>query len=888
MLYMKKLLSILSLAILCIFAAQAQDTDLTINDYNAPKTYEIGGITITGTKYLNEEVLIKYSGLNVGQKIKLPGEEIPKAIKALWKQGLFEDVKIYADKIINDVIFLNIKLEERIRLSKYTFKGVKKVEEDDLREQLDLIRGRLIDENLISNTKNSILEYYKDKGFLNSFVDIIQTEDKQFTNSNILTIRVSRGNKIKVNEIIFKGNESVFSRKLKKQMETKERTSVKLDAPKTVYNDLKKMKIGHTLGNLSVIEAAQYIEENVVRFKPFSSSKFIDEEFDLDKGKIIDYYNELGYRDARIVNDTMYLANEKSINVELDIEEGQQYYFRNIEWKGNSKYESEKLSQILGIERGDIYNQSLLQARLFMDPNGNDVSSLYMDDGYLFFNVNPAEKTVEDDSIDLVINVYEGPQATIDEVRISGNTKTNEHVVRRAIRSLPGSKFSRSDIIRSQREIASLGFFDPEQIQINPIPNPQKGTVDIEYKVVEKPSDQLELSAGWGGNTIVGSLGVSFNNFSIQNIFNPAAWRPLPVGDGQRLSVRFQSTGQAFQSLNASFTEPWLGGKRPNALSISGYTSRSARRSILQNTAGNDSTVNQSLFISGASIGLGRRLEVPDDNFVLNASLNYQRYNLRHWNTDFIFNNGKANNLNLNITLSRYSLDQPIYPRSGSNISLSGEFTPPFSTIFNPERDYSKIDDASEKYKWVEYHKWKFKAEWYTSIVGKLVLKTSAKLGGMGYYNQDIGHSPFERFEMGGDGISNFNLFGKDIIALRGYEENEVPSRAVDAQAARGGYPFFAKYTVELRYPLSLNPSATIYALAFAEGGNTWENFNKFNPFEVQRSTGLGIRFFLPMFGTLGFDYGIGFDKLPGTGNRFGDLLANKARFSVILGVEPE
>ncbi|OWY24161.1 hypothetical protein B6N25_02875 [Sphingobacteriales bacterium TSM_CSS] len=866
----------------CAAPLAAQDTTAVapLISYEKPATYELGGITVSGTKFVDEGVLLSYTGLNIGDQISIPGDDIPNAIKALWKQGLFSDVKIWATRIINDVIFLDIKLTERPRLSKYNFKGVKKGEEEDLRDKLTLIRGRIVTENLLNNTELQILNFYRKKGFLNTRIQIDQTPDPQFNNSVILALNVARGNKVKINEIIFSGNENIAARSLKKQMkDTKERLRLNPKAPATVLNDLKKVNIPQLLGNISPKELLGYIDENIFRFKLFSSSKFIEDDFEKDKQSVIDYYNEKGYRDARILSDTTYVYDDKSINVELKVEEGNKYYYRDVSWRGNTKYSDEYLNSLLNINTGDVYNKKRLEGRLQMDPNGNDISSLYMDDGYLFFNITPVEKAIEGDSIDMVINVYEGPQATIDKIIINGNDKTNEHVIRRELRTLPGNKFSRSDIIRSQREIANLGFFDPEQIQINPIPNPSKGTVDIEYKVAEKSSDQLELSAGWGGNTIVGSIGVAFNNFSLRNILNKDAWRPLPSGDGQRLSFRFQSTGKAFQSINASFTEPWLGGRRPNALTLSTFSSRSFRNFFVADLS---ESQRELLYITGASVGLGRRLQWPDDNFSIQTSVNYQRYNLQNWRSDFLLTNGQSNNLSLTTALSRYSLDQPIYPRSGSNISVSLQITPPFSAIFSPNINFAEASD-SRKYRWAEYHKWKFKAEWFTPITKKMVLRTSAKVGLMGFFNPDIGHSPFERFELGGDGIANFNLYGKDIVALRGYDETEVTRKTTNV-----GHPFYAKYTVELRYPLSLNPSSTIFALAFAEGGNSWATFKQFNPMEVNRSAGIGLRIFLPMFGTLGFDYGIGFDKDLPKDSSVWKYISNRGRFNVVLGMEPE
>lgn len=857
----------------------AQTTgEIPLIDFSITKEYEIGGVSITGTQFLDNNVLVSLSGLTVGDRISIPGDKIPDALKNLWGQGLFSDVKIYASKVINDIVFLEIKLVERPRLSKYSFEGLRKSEEEDLRDKLSLTRGRIVNDNLLSITRNTVSDFFRNKGFWSADVNITQQPDTLFNNNSImLDIDVRRGNKVKIDQITFTGNDNALARKLKKQMkDTKERMKFHENLPQNAWNDAKKANIPNMLGNMTMGEMLQYVDDRVFRFKLFASSKFLEEQYETDKKAVIEHYNDLGFRDAHIVSDTFYLNQRGNMQIDIALEEGQRYYFRNIDWRGNNKYDDDLLSRMLGIKKGDIYSQSTLRSRLFMDPSGTDITSLYMDDGYLFFNVNPEERAVEGDSIDLVININEGAQATVDKIIIRGNDKTNEHVIRREIRSLPGSKFSRADIIRSQRELATLNFFDPEQIQINPIPNPEKGTVDIEYKLVEKSSDQLELSAGWGGNTVVGSIGVAFNNFSLRNIGKKEAWRPLPSGDGQRLSLRFQSTGRAFQSLNASFSEPWLGGKRPNALTTTVF----GTRQYALGRAADGTTIDRELYTIGTSVELARRLRKPDDNFVLRNSIDYQYFKLNNWGAGFVINNGVSNNLSTTVTLSRYSLDQPLFPRSGSNIVVSLQATPPFSLLNG--KDYSEATQE-ERYKWAEYHKWKIKAEWFTPVIGKLVLRTAAKIGMMGYYNKDIGHSPFQRFEVGGDGIGNFNLVGKEIIALRGYQQSDITGRNGNSN----GHPYYAKYTVELRYPLSLNPNSTIYAQIFAEGGNSWGSFDEFNPFDVRRTAGVGLRIFLPMFGMLGFDYGIGFDKTRPT-NSTGSYLSDKARFSVVLGVEPE
>jgi outer membrane protein insertion porin family len=563
-------------------------------------------------------------------------------------------------------------------------------------------------------------------------------------------------------------------------------------------------------------------------------------------------YAAKGYRDAVVTKDTVYRFDDRSVNVELWINEGSKYFFRNITWVGNTKYSSNILSQTLGIKKGDVYNQAKLEEGLFMSQNQRDISSLYMDDGYLFFQVTPVEVNVENDSIDLEMRIYEGKQATINRVTVKGNTKTNDKVVLREIRTKPGELFNRADIIRTQRELAQLGYFDQEKLSVNPKPNPADGTVDIEYTVEERPSDQLELSGGWGGGAgVVGTLGISFNNFSARNIFNTKTWSPLPTGDGQRLSLRFQSNGRFFQSYNASFTEPYLGGKKPHAFSVSLYES-------VQTDGLPKSDANRSVLkISGISVGLGRRLKFPDDFFQIYHELTYQRYSLDQWTGTFLFSDGTSNNINFEQTISRNSVDGLIWIRSGSQISFTIQLTPPWS-LFDKETDFKEAS-AARRYKWIEYHKWKFSSAFYKSIGSKFVLFTRAQLGILGYYNPDIGFSPFERFYLGGDGLSGFALDGREIIALRGYENNTVTPRQSGSYV---GGTTYHKYTMELRFPVSLNPSATIYTLAFLEGGNNYLGSKNFNPLNIKRSAGFGVRIYLPMFGLLGLDWGYGFDEI--------------------------
>jgi outer membrane protein insertion porin family len=799
-------------------------------DFSNPKEYELGGITVSGVSFLDESVLITLTGLNVGERYKIPGEKIASAIENLWKQGLLADIKVTASKIIGDRIFLNFQLSERPRLSKFAFSGISKNEADKLREKLQLVKGKVITENLIQMTKNQVREHYVDKGYL--FIDInILTERDTAAGPNQELMKISIGNKqkVKINDIVFHGNSVFIEKKLRRKMKgTKERGWYKL----------------------------------------FTSSKFNETAFETDKEKVVAAFAAKGYRDISIVKDSVYKFNDKSVNIEIWLNEGPKYYFRNITWVGNTKYPSATLGQILGISKGDIFNQQKLDEGLFISQNSRDVSSLYMDDGYLFFQVTPVEIMVENDSIDIEMRIYEGKQATVNRVTVKGNSKTNDKVVMREIRTQPGQLFNRSDIIRTQRELSQLGYFDQEKLNVIPKPNPADGTVDIEYIVEERPSDQLELSGGWGGGAgVVGTLGVSFNNFSARNIFKKGTWSPLPTGDGQRLSIRFQSNGRFFQSYNASFTEPWLGGRKPHSLSVSVF------HSVQTDGLPKSSEDRSTLMISGASVGLGRRLKWPDDFFQIYHEVTIQRYSLDQWSGTFLFSDGYSNNLNFEQTISRNSVDGFIWIRGGSQISFTVQVTPPFS-LLDKTTDFSTADPKT-KYRWIEYHKWKFNGAWYKSLGNKFVLFTRTQLGILGYYNPDIGQSPFERFYLGGDGLSGFALDGREIIALRGYNNNSITPRI---NGSIVGGTTFNKYTMELRFPVSLNPSATIYALAFLEGGNNWLGTRNFNPLNIKRSTGVGVRIFLPMFGLLGLDWGYGFDEVEGAPG------VNKGQFHFTIG----
>ena len=813
---LKKLLFLLfSISFSTSLLAQVQlGNDSLIIDYSNPTEYEIAGITVTGIRFLDESALKTLSGIKVGDKVKIPGDKIQKAIENLWKQGILTDVKIVANRIEGKLIFIELQLQERPRLSKFAFNGVRKGEADKLRETIQLQKGKVLSENIIITISNQVNNFFKEKGFLNVATNIRQQKDSAEANSNIVFIDVKKGSKVKIKKINIEGNTALTDGKLKRALKnTKEK----------------------------------------IWWKIFTTSKFREDEFVADKEKLIAKYNEKGYRDAKIVSDTVYAINSRRVNVDVKVDEGNQYFFRNITFLGNAKYTTEELNKIVGINRGDVYNAKRLESALYMSEAGRDVTSLYMDDGYLFFNIEPEEVQVVCDSIDLEMRIYEGKQATINKVTVKGNTKTNDRVIMREIRTKPGQLFSRTDIIRTQRELSQLGYFNPEKLGVNPKPNPETGTVDIEYQVEEKPSDQLELSGGYGANQLVGTLGVTFNNFSARNVSNWKSYSPLPSGDGQRISVRGTSNGRYYQSYNASFTEPWLGGKKPNALTVSVY------RSIQTNGRKKSDELRQAIFITGVSVGLQRRLKWPDDYFTYYSGVNFQIYNLKNYRSTFLFSNGTSNNFSFEQQIGRNSIDQPIYPRKGSEISLTLQLTPPYSLLNN--KDYSTAEDA-EKYKWIEYHKWKFNATTYTKLLGNLVLYNRAQFGFLGLYNRTIGQSPFERFYLGGDGLSGFSLDGREIIALRGYDNNSITPEDISGNNIGG--TIFNKFTMELRYPMSLNPSATIYGLAFVEGGNNWLKFKEYSPFNIKRSAGVGIRIFLPMFGLLGLDYGWPFDIQPG------------------------
>lgn len=812
---------LLLLAGIAMPAAYAQVSVGTFEaDYRSPREFTIAGINVNGARNFDAQAITLFSGLSVGQKVMVPGEKISQAIKNLWKQKLFDDITISVTEVKGDKIFLSIDLVERARLSRFKFEGISKGESENIREKINLIRGSVVNENLLTNTSNIIRNYYREKGFLDAKVLIEQFPDTLVANSEFLVITIDKNSKVKIGQINFYGIDKMPEKKIRKSM--------------------KKTK-----------------EKKITRV--FNRSKFIEQEYRKDKKNIINAYNKEGFRNAKILRDSVYRLPNGMVAIDLYLQEGNKFYFRSIEFVGNTKYNSTKLLEMLGIEPGEVYDKSKFESRLYMNPNGGDVSSLYMDDGYLAFQAIPVEKRVVGDSIDIQIRIYEGRQYRVNKVVIKGNTKTNDHVILREVRTRPGDLFSRSDIIRTQRELAQLGYFDPEAFDVQPVQNDQDGTVDIIYTLAERPSDQIELSGGWGAGRVVGTLGVQFTNFSIRKFFDKSAWNPLPSGDGQRLSLRAQSNGAWFQSYNMSFTEPWLGGRKPNALSVGVQHSIQTNGITRRQESQTPNLRRQALYITGGNVSLGKRLAKPDDYFQFMAGVSYLFYDIRNFTQGaggtglFAFTNGTSNNLSLIINIGRNSIFDPIYPRYGSNVRLNTRFTPPYSAFTNTDFGAPGVTDQ-QRFKWAEYYKWKFVAEWYIELAPKFVMMARSGFGFMGYYDRGKGISPFERFYLGGAALAGFALDGREIIGLRGYDDLSLSPPT--------GANIISKQTIEWRYPLSLNPSATIFGLGFVEAGNSWQGVENFNPFNLYRGAGVGLRIFLPMFGLMGLDYGWRFDDV--------------------------
>ena len=770
--------------------------------------YEVAGITVSGVQDLDPNVVIMLTNIRVGDNIQFPDPKISDAIRTLWRQQLFENITFSVVNKSGKKVYLDIRLKELPKMSKYFITGVKKTWKDDIREELDLRAGKVVNENLVVMSRNKIQSYFREKGYLNASVEITQERDTSFNNAVILGFKVKSGERVKIGEISFVGNEAVADKVLLKAMKNT------------------KMK-GKAIFKVSKLRKKEYRE---------------------DLRALVAKYNGMGYRDARIIRDTNYRVDDELINIEITVEEGRKYYFGDISFVGNTKYDTPLLRSILKINRGDIYDSQHLNERVSFDANGNDVASIYLNNGYLFSQVVPIEKNVQNDTIDVEIRIQEGRQATIRKVSITGNERTNDHVIYREVRTRPGDLFSKAMIQRTIRELSQLGYFDQTQIGVNPVPDPQTGTVDLEYTVVEKSTSQLELQGGWGANRVVGTLGLNFNNFSAKNIGNKRAWQPLPTGDGQTINIRAQSNGLYFQSYNASFTEPWLGGKKPNSFTGTIY------HNVQSNGVQASDPNRQSLLITGINFGLGQRLKWPDDYFTLYQGLEFRRFNLNNFPTGFLnYNKGISNNVNYKFTLGRNNTDVPIFPTRGSQISFAAELTPPFS-LLRDDIDYKSLS-SEERFKLVEYHKWKLNADWFAPITSKLVIRTHGEFGYLGSYNKDLGLPPFERFYVGGDGLANFVIDGREIIGLRGYTNNSI--------TPGGGGALYNKYVFEMRYIIANNPSAQVFPLIFMEGGNNYDNFWDYRAFNLKRSAGAGLRIFMPMFGLMGVDVAYGFDPEP-------------------------
>ena len=853
------ILLLLILACTAAFAQSAAPTD-TIYDPEViyspiPRQYEIAGISVSGVKNVDDYVIIGYSGLNIGEKIDIPGDAITNATKRFWRQGLYSKVRIFVTKTVGDKVWLEIALRQQPRMSELRFEGVKSGEKKDLNERLSMVPGQQITPNIIARVKQIVEKYYAAKGFKNARVEVTQSPDLSKENEVIVTVRVDRRNKVKVHKIYVEGNKVMSDSKVKRTMK------------KTNEN-----------GNLLNI---------------FKQKKFVESDFQDDKKRIIDKYNELGYRDARITFDSVATYDEDKVDVFLKVDEGDKYYIRDITWVGNTVYPTETLNQVLGIYPGDVYNQKRLEKRTRDDEDA--VSNLYLDNGYLFFDLVPIEENIKGDSISLRMNIREGQQARINRIVINGNDQLYEKVIRRDLRMRPGELFSKSDLMRSAREIAASGHFNPETMGINPEPNENDGTVDIVFDLESKANDKIQLSFGWGQTGVTGQVALSFSNFSMKNLFNPSSYKGIiPRGDGQTFSISAQTNAKYYQSYNISFFDPWLGGKRPNSLSVSVDYSRSTgiNQSFYNDnwsnaylnslyyqgsygtnfntyTYQNAYDPNKVLQMAGVSVGFGTRLSWPDDYFTFQASLAYRWYYLKNWEYLYYMNTGVSNAFTLGLNLSRSSIDNPIFTRRGSQFSLDVQLTPPVSLI--QKKDWAKLDYEANKlnsepakaelYKWIEYWKIKFKSKTFTPLTDPdgqwtLVLMTRADFALLGSYNKHV-RTPFETFYFGGDGMSGSYTYATETVSMRGYDNGQFTPWGYEGYA-------YGKFTLELHFPFMLQPSTTIYALAFAEAGNCWTSVKDFAPFNLKRSAGVGVRVYLSMLGFLGIDWGYGFDKVWG------------------------
>ena len=806
------LVSVLSVSLSAqVLPQQSDDSNL----------YTIAGVTVRGNSLYASQIIIHETGLVEGSKVRIPGEQISSAIRRLWKHGLFDNVEIYVDRVEGDKVYLEIEVLERTPITRLRYEGVSRTMQEDMAKDLNLNANQKVSEDLIQSVKNYIEKRYIKRGFLSAKVNVEISEDTLRENGGVyMKIILDKGERVRINSINFQGNQVLTADQLRKAMK-----------------DTKQIK------HLNV----------------FKQSKLVEDKYDDDLKNIVEKYKTLGYRDARVVGDTItWNRGDNTLDINIAIDEGNKYHYRSIKFLGNSKFSTEQLETILGIKEGDVYNGELLAKRISGSKDGRDIQSLYMDNGYLFAQIMPVEVSADRDSIDLEIRIIEYDKAYINRVTVKGNTRTFDEIIYRELTTKPGDLFSKTAIMQSQQRIGALGFFDGENIGIDPKPNLSTGTVDIDYTVVEKNSSQIELQGGWGGGMFIGTVGLSFNNFSTRNLFNKKAWKPLPMGQGQTFSLRFQAA-QGYTSYQMSFMEPWIGGRRPLSITTSFYYTKQEAYNYYTNER-----MKGRLDIFGGGIVLGKRLNWPDDYFVGTIGINYSRYGWKDYNWGIYqesFTKGTSNNLNLSLGLNRRSSgSNPIYPTYGSDISLSLFLTPPYS-LFNG-RDYSdpNLTDV-KRYEWLEYYKFKAKATWYNNIAAKLVLVTNVEFGYMGMYNHKVGLGPFERFIMGGSGMSQYQYYSGEIIPLRGYKDNTIASSNTMVGI---GDPIYNRFTVELRYPITLSQTTSIFVLLFAEGGNTYADLKSYNPFKLHRSTGAGIRVFMPMFGMLGFDFGYGFDPMPG------------------------
>ena len=842
-----------------------ENAPLPIIEYTLQrKTYEIADIRVTGADSYEDFVLIGFSGLAVGDKIEVPGDQITKSLKRFWKQGLFSDIKFKATKIEGDKIWLEIALKQRPRVSEIVYNGLKKTEQEDLEVKVGIKQGGQMTPDLADRAKKIITKYLEEKGFYHTEVQVLQFDDAARPGYVKVAVNVNKKDKTRVGQLYITGNQALTHTQINRAMK------------KTNDN-------------------------NIVNF--FRTKKFVEKEFENDKKLIIEKYNEIGYRDAQIIADSVVQSPYDStrVDVYLTIDEGNKYVFGDISWVGNTVYPYDYLDAVLGIKKGDTYNLVELNKRLNEDDDA--VAKLYTDQGYLFFNVTPVEVRIDNDSIDFEMRMYEGKPATINEINIVGNTRVHEHVVRRELYTKPGQLYSQSDIMRSLRELAQMGHFDQEKLVPDIQPNPEDGTVDITYQLETKSSDQIEFSLGWGATGLVGSLGLKFTNFAIQNLFNPKSYRIVPQGEGQTFSINARTNGRYYTSASISFLEPWLGGKRPNSLSASiffaaqsGYSDRyyqayenlynnyyynyaySGNSDYLQQLQESEYDPEKYLRTFGVSLGYGKRLSWPDDYFSFYGELSYQLYMMKDW-PYMILTDGNSHNFALNLQLSRSSIDNPIYTRRGSQFVLGLKITPPYSLIKGTtDEQYAKMT-TSEKYNLLEYHKWKFSGKVFTPLTpdAKLILMTRAEFGYLGHYNRNA-KSPFESYYMGGDGMSSYSSYSTEYVSMRGYQSGSLTP--YDPAMGRNMGYVYNKFTMELRYPISLEQNATIWALAFVEAGNCFADIKDYNPFNLKRSAGVGVRLFLPMFGLMGIDWGWGFDPINGS-NQYGG-----SQFHFVLGQE--